>query len=225
MEEILRVIVPIIFVIIWVLSQVLGKRNKPVKPRQGAPQRPVGPPKNISDEIESFLKQVADKRGAEPPAQIELLEPDEFIPQQPAPRRAPVELPPLVIEPAAADLAAEELRPVLSSRGEVSAHVEGHIGASSFAERTSRLGEDVDQIDDDVDERIHQEFDHHIGNIAHVESAKADAAFDRHDMTVWEESQTDTSVAASLADVFKDPQSIRRAIILNEILRPPTGRW
>jgi len=32
-------------------------------------------------------------------------------------------------------------------------------------------------------------------------------------------------MAAALADVFKDPQSIRRAIILNEILRPPTGRW
>ena len=231
LQDILSAIVPIIFIVIWVLSQVLGNRNQVAKPPQRAPQQPVQPPKNISDEIESFLKQVANDRGAQPPAEVELLDPDDVellepqvkAPRRPAPLRASIE--PVALAPVRAELADDSPRPVLASRGKVSAHVEEHIGTSSFAERTSQLGEEVDQIDDDVDERIQKEFDHQVGRLAHLESTPADAAFDRRDAGVWGEAKSDTLVADSLAAVFRDPASIRQAIILNEILRPPTDRW
>lgn len=161
-----------------------------------------------------------------------MLEPTVVATQRPANRLTPVERAPTAqkpVDPAPveAELVADEFRSVLPSHREVAAHVEGHIGASSFAERTSRLGEAVDEIDENIEERIHQEFDHQVGSLAHAESTIADAAFQRHDTDAWEDTKTETPVAgpAPWSDVFKDPESIRRAIVLTEILRPPTERW
>jgi hypothetical protein len=228
--EIIGGLAPILVIVFWVLSQVLGNRKQEPQPPQGAPQQPPQPPKGIADEIESFLKQVAQQRGDEPVEEIEVIEPELLEDERPPTRLAPIERAPPVrkpVKPATVEarMIADELHSVLPSRGKVSAHVEGHIGTSSFAERTSQLGEEVDEIDDKIEQRIHKEFDHQVGSLTHLDSATADAAFQRHDAGVWGDEETETPDAAPLADVFKDPESIRRAIILTEILRPPTERW
>ena len=123
----------------------------------------------------------------------------------------------------------------------VGAHVDEHIGSSSFAEEVSHLGEEVDQTDEKVEERIQEKFDHKIGNLSRVDSTRADAAYDRKggaydrkdgaydrkDDNAWKDALAETPVAAavSLAEVLKNPAGVRQAIILSEILRPPVERW
>ncbi len=228
-DEILAGLLPLVFFAIWALGKVLGNRNQPGQPPGGAPQQPRQAPKKVADEIEAFLRQVTQQRGDQPPQEVEVLEPELLAQERPPLRQAPIE-----VEPVEVELVPDRITSVLPSRGKVGAHVERHIGSSSFAEEVSRLGEEVDQADERVEERIQAKFDHQVGRLAHSESTLADAAYDRKgeayerdDDNAWKEALAEMPVtaAASVAALLKNPASVRQAIILSEILRPPTGRW
>ena len=230
LENFLRVVLPLVFVAIWVLGKVLGNRNQPAQPPGGAPQQPRKAPQNVAGEIESFLRQVTRQRGDQPPQEVEVLEPELPAKERPPLRLAPIEVKPLEMEPIEVELVPDEPRRVLPSFGKVGSHVEEHIGSSSFAEEVSHLGEEVDQADEKVEERIHEKFDHDVGHLAQADAARADkvydrkgGAYDRKDENAWKEALAEKPVAmsASLADVLKNPAGVRQAIILSEILRPP----
>ena len=227
-EEIIGGLLPLVFFAIWALGKVLSNRNQPVQPPGDAPQQPRQAPEKVADEIEAFLRQVTQQRGDQPPQEVEVLQPELLAKEQPPLRLAPIEVEPIEVE-----VVPDEFTPVLPSRGKVGAHVEEHIGSSSFAEEVSRLGEEVDQADEKVEEWIHAKFDHEVGHLAQAEPTLADEVYDRKggafkhpDDNVWKEALAEMPVAAAaVAALLKNPATVRQAIILSEILRPPTVRW
>ena len=75
----------------------------------------------------------------------------------------------------------------------------------------TRLGAEVGQADEKVEAHLHQKFDHQLSRIDDPDDevgAAAGAAF-----------------ATRIAELFRNPQSIQQAFILNEILNRPEQRW
>ena len=107
------------FLIIWVISQVVGEQGKRAKPVKGPQQQPGGrrpPPKGVAQEIEEFLKRAAQQREGGKPAEVQVMRPEPVATDR-GPRSAgqqakgPPRQKPL--EPAAVDRVVE----VLPSRG------------------------------------------------------------------------------------------------------------
>lgn len=92
----------------------------------------------------------------------------------------------------------------------VAAHVRKHLDTQGFEDRTSGLGQ-LSQLDDTVDEHLAEVF----GSEVATEETPAAG-----------EAGVDASVvaaAAGVAELFANPNSIRNAIILQEVLRTP--KW
>ena len=175
-------------------------------------------------DIEEFLKMAAKRRqqqkqeGGGPRAQRPASPP----PQQPASQQRPPAQPPptrpqtrrLSVQPAGDDeiivLGSTDQSPVDPYRQSVSDHVKSHIDTSSLGEHASHLGEEVGLADDKLEARLHSTFDHSVaslqssGNVREVGSGE-----DRN------------AIANQLVAMLTNPNSIRQAIILNEVLTRP----
>jgi hypothetical protein len=129
-------------------------------------------------------------------------------PARPRPRRIGE-----IVEPADAEIVLAE--PV-DQRGSVAEHVAEHLDTSDISRHVSSLGADVGQADDRLEARIHEKFDRDLSKLddRFEESAGAD-----------QQSKTEESMAAEIAQLFRTPQSVRQAIVLNEILQRPEDRW
>jgi len=106
-------------------------------------------------------------------------------------------------------------------RGEtVGEHVRqhmGHLKESTLAEQAAHLGEQVAQADDRVAARLHEKFDHQLGKLqARNTQRRSEAAA---------AAVLEPTSAESIAALLANPDSIRNAIVLNEILQRPTDRW
>jgi hypothetical protein len=122
-------------------------------------------------------------------------------PQRPAAPRGPAE----VLDAEVVDAAPVRRRPTVAER------VEKHLDNSSLTAGASRLGAEVAQAGEKIEAHSHEKFDHQKSQIDDPEDrvgAAAGAAF-----------------ATRIADMFRNPQSIQQAFILNEILNPPDLRW
>ena len=251
LQDILEALLPVIIFIIWAIAQVFRKQN-PAKQKGRPPQQPAArpqqPPQNkpaarpeaLSKEIDDFLKRAAEKRGARPPAEVEVIEPatrDEPVivaeVVQPARRQQPTRRPPQRKQPSSP-----------TGRG-VAAHVKQNVDTSDVTERASHLGEQIGQTDERLEQRLHDKFDHQVGRLTSqptdtpaAESQAAlephaaiDASYDIPDLPSLpdlDSSQAATVTAAQvspISPIFESPEDLRRAIILNEILRRPTDRW
>jgi hypothetical protein len=96
-------------------------------------------------------------------------------------------------------------------RAAVAKHVATHLDTSDVTARAAQLGAEVGLADEKVEARLHQRFDHDVSRISDPEDkagAAAGAAF-----------------AARIAELFRSPQSIQQAFILNEIINRPEQRW
>jgi hypothetical protein len=108
----------------------------------------------------------------------------------------------------------------MPARGEtVGEHVAESVAAhaKSIAEQSSRLGQRIIEEDHQFDVQLKAKFDHTVGTltgsaVTAVEQAAAAAA------------ATQTP-AAQIAAMLANPDGMRQAMILNEILRPPSDRW
>jgi hypothetical protein len=96
--------------------------------------------------------------------------------------------------------------------GSVARHVEQHLDTSRFAERAGRLSHLQQTVEQDIGAHVRSKFDHQVGTLAKQGAAAGDAA-------------AGPNVAAEIAAMLSDPASIRNAIVLQEILSPPTHRW
>ena len=220
-------------------KQIMGEKQKApgrAPPRQparqpGRPQAPGRPPpagrpqqaapNPVADEIEEFLRRAAGRRQRGEVEEVEVLAPEPMkargrpaevavvrpkvavVRPQPQPAR------PMLAQPIAglADTSADLGQGVVS-------HVSEHIGASSFAASTSRLGEDVALADDKLESRLHQKFDHSVSHLAQREAGPGETS-----------RKGASPLAESLAKMFQSPESMRQVIILNEIFRRPEDRW
>ncbi|MBN1851813.1 MAG: hypothetical protein JW829_03785 [Pirellulales bacterium] len=195
------------------------------QPRPGAAPRPArGPqqavPNPIANEIEEFLRRAANRRQRGQVEEVEVLVPD------PIKKGRPVEA--AIVRPAVAvtrpqvgklgtqpthvatkpDDSAAEL-----GRG-VARHVNEHIGASSFAARTSQLGEDIAYADERLESHLQQTFDHSVSRLVHRVLSPGDVQL-----------QEASPFAESIVKMLQSPESMQQVILLNEILRRPGERW
>lgn len=148
----------------------------------------------MSDEIEQFLRQAAAKKRNKPQPDIEFLQPAQPPQQQP-------------------------LTPPPTSG--VSAHVEQYLDSDNFQERASHMGEQVGLADEKLEARLHETFDHALGQLqdtshaSQKEAAKEAAA----------RKPAQPGMPGHLAEMLRSPRNVSQAIILSEILTRPEQRW
>jgi hypothetical protein len=102
-----------------------------------------------------------------------------------------------------------------------------HVLQHQFAERAAHLADEVAGVDDQMDQRLHQKFDHRLGRLTGSEAYKV------------EETRTDSQkpppaavdgpsapaiTALDLIALLRSPQSIRHALIMSEIMKPASDR-
>jgi len=99
--------------------------------------------------------------------------------------------------------------------GSVGQHVAEHLGTSRFDERAGRLSHLQQTVDSDIGSHVHSVFDHKIGSLTSGSAAA----------TTSNDTPTGPNQMVELVAMLKDPMSMRNAVLMREILEPPTHRW
>ena len=94
----------------------------------------------------------------------------------------------------------------------VGKHVRQHMDTSEHGDRADKMGQ-LRRIDDTVDDHVDSVFDHTVVSLTSDEESTSAAPPTR---------RLETSAAAGIAVMLADPENLRQAIILQEILRRPT---
>ncbi len=220
--DFLETAIPIIFFVLWTVGQLLGngkkkkQQQKQKDARRPRPPQPVdpqaanragggaGPPKRedaLRDEVEEFLRRAQGK----PPREKVPAERGPSGRQQPkrpklkeAPPRKPVrQLVPLKPVAAETDMRSEG----------VAEHVAKHLSTADIVAHSQALGDDVGLADERLESRLHETFDHQLGNLQHRE------------VEVSTSPQND--LAIELVEMLSSPEGMRKLILANEILRRP----
>ncbi len=202
-EAIIGIAAFILFFVVPILAR-LFKRSDPARPAGGRPAGGLGDLEEddeevvLNEEIERFLRDASAQPNPRPTAQR-------------------------VAEPVVAEIVQPRR---LSDSG--SRHLETSVRADEqrFAQRTSQLGEEVGLADEAMEGHIHAALDHRLGGLTDTSVGADVPDADVHDEAPGpSEDEAPSSLAAELAATFRDPQSIRQAIILSEILSRPEHRW
>jgi hypothetical protein len=230
-----EVIVPIVVFVVWVINQLAGgkkpgnvqppRRPPVVPPGGGKPVQPNAPARGgLMDEVEQFLRQA---KQAMEDAQKPKPRPQKPQPvatsQRPAPpkqkqQKGGGKQNPRKNEsqPQRKSLAEQSrLQPSTGERslgGGVAAHVQQHLDTSRFDERAGKLSHLKQTVEQDIGGHVHGALDHQLGRYAAQAETTADDG-------------SSTAAMSELIAMLREPQSLRNAIILQEILTPPTARW
>ncbi len=208
------ILVPLVFFVIYALNRLLASaRPAPPPVRRPQPRRPgvpvgQGPPRGgqpaapsgqaqLNAEIEQFLR-----RAGERPRRVA---------KGPVPPPAPPREAPLDVEPA-----------VPRDFDSIAKSVEQHLGGHTFATRVEHLADDIVRSDQQMERHVQRAFGRRVGTLG--ESAGAAAAAPVTD-TAPEPSDEVKTPADAIARALANPQEIKRAIVLNEILQRPEHRW
>lgn len=95
---------------------------------------------------------------------------------------------------------------------DIATHVRSSIDTTDVSGRATHLGATVGLADDKLEAHLHEVFDHRIGQLHGGARAKSPV-------------EGDTSLVNEIIEALQNPQSIRRAIIMSEVLNPPSHRW
>jgi hypothetical protein len=216
-------------------------------PAQQPPAQPVAAGGQQADplrsQVEEFLRRAgrapqqseagrkAEPRRARKPArasEIEVLVDDNL--REPAERR-PLAAP---LRPATSPLSPTQQRPQRvplarkeqparqreqALRESVAEQAADSIAAHSrmIAEQASRLGQRIVEDDHQFDVQLKAKFDHTVGTL----TGSAVAAAEQAAAAV----RAAETPAAQIAGLLSNPDGVRQAIVVNEILRRPTERW
>ncbi|HUY92200.1 MAG TPA: hypothetical protein VMV10_25900 [Pirellulales bacterium] len=206
-QSTLRILGVIVVALIYVFNHFVGsaKAQQRRPPRADPRLRPPAPGKQeVNDEVAEFLRRTAERSTKRPP------EP-QMAPQAPRPlveRRT-------LSAPLWGDLVEVEAIDEPPTGAGVASSVQQHLNNREFAERARQLGS-VDQEERAFEAQVHQAFDHQVGHLAMRAEEPAPGAAPPAAPAI--SSQT-------LAALLADPQNLRGAIVLNEILQRPTDRW
>jgi len=215
-EEVIPVVIFIIIAVISLLGNILNKAGKKQQPGGGGPrparqapqgqgQRPAG--EQLVDEIGDFLRRAANQgRGQQGQAGPRARQP------RPAAVRA---------EPVRAQVVDDA--PPGSGIGR---QVSEHLGKERLTRQASRLGSEVSQADEKIDQRLHEVFDHDVSGLAKrlgktARPTMAEQTRSPEDRT----GELPSTAAAGLAALLGNAESIRQAIVINEVLTRPVDRW
>lgn len=224
-----EVVVPIVVFVIWIINQISGVKKAAGRP----PARPNAPPagnapaagqRGLMDEVERFLRearqameqqkpgarpqqpQPAAKPGAKAKPNVRSPKTPRRKEEKPAPRRSLAEQ--TKLQPQAAERELDEIR----LGGSVAQHVREHLDTSRFDERAGKLSHLTQTVEQDIGSHVRGVFDHSVGSLSQ-QNAAAESTVDAQ------------SSAAQIVAMLRDPAGMRNAIILQEILSPPTHRW
>ena len=173
--------------------------------KQPVPQAAI--PLQLNAEIEQFLKRAGDRPG-ERARREPALTPPKAPPRtlaKPFPREQPLE--------------AETVeRRDFSSVG---ASVEKHLANRGFTQRAEHLADDIVRADQEMEQHLQKAFNRRLGTLGDTAEASSSPVTD-----VEPETSTPRSPAAdTLGSLLSNPQNIKQAVILNEILQRPEHRW
>jgi hypothetical protein len=92
-------------------------------------------------------------------------------------------------------------------------------GPQAIAQHAQQLGAEVDLADDKLEAHLHQVFDHKVGDLKRstMEAGAISPSQAARDAPL--------PGAVSIAAMLVDPQSLRNAILMAEILRRPEENW
>jgi len=225
-DDLVKVLFLVIMVGSWIFSQVAAARNQgnaakgQQARRPGPAPRPQQPP--AGDPVEEFLR-----RAQQAPAPPKKTGPAKQRVAQPQSSRRP---PPLKQRQSGEPLAPpvfrgeqavsrEPLRTLAAEEsvfdGGVAQHVTSRLDTSKYEQRAEHFVDEIDQADEKLEEHMHDVFDHKLGQLASTTSDP-----------VEETAQTAAALnSADIAAMLQDPTSMRKAIVLTEILRRPEQRW
>lgn len=250
--EIIGSAIALFMTLLWVLKQVFEAKKE--APRAGggaaaagkpapaqAPAAAAGKPAGqqadpLRAQVEEFLRRAGrgqqgnQPRGQQRPAgaaaskDIEILLDDEAAM---SPERRPLAEPLRPIEPAVASSRPQQpaaprkprppRRPPQPRRETVAEHVTESVAAHAnvISEQSARLGQRIIEDDHQFDVQLKAKFDHTVGTIT------------SSPVTATEQTATFAldSPAAQIAAMLANPDGVRQAMILNEIIRRPNDRW
>ena len=131
---------------------------------------------------------------------------------------------PPAAEPVRAEAVAEAAAQPVG--GQVSEHVKKYLDEDAFARREDALGKEVAQADKQIDQHMQQVFDHRVSKLESVpgEVAAPPVAYAPPDL-VGSAADIPDTFATGLLELVGNPDSLRQAIILSEILHRPEERW
>jgi hypothetical protein len=201
--DFIEVIIFLLVFILPVISQFLKKmREMPPPDKRPIPPRSAEPKADVAAEIEKFMRQAAERRR--PPK---------------GEGRVPAEKPktaPAAATVGAAVQAAKETEPVRPVGGQLRTHVEQYLDEKEFQRRESELGKTIASADEKIDAHLHETFDHRVSRL---ETATGEGTL------VGAIAEVSGIVTTDWLQVLTNPDSLRNAIILNEVLRRPEERW
>jgi hypothetical protein len=235
-QELIGIAVFVIIVIIQIVSQFLSKqreqqdqqRRPDRRPREvepmdemqaGLPQgqqpgRPqVKKPVRIEDEIGEFLRRAA-RGGGERPAQPRPQQQTRPKPAPPVRPRASVPRQPQ------RPLRAEVVEPARPPVGQgLSDQVARDIDTTEIKRHLSELGKGTRLEAAKLESQIKEKFDRELGTLRREKKAAPEKPEETH------ETALPITSAAGLGALLSDTESLKQAIILNEILQRPAHRW
>jgi hypothetical protein len=223
--------------VLWVIQRIAeatkeikkpeGGRPAGPQPAQAAPGRPqpMGQQADpLRNQVEEFLRRAGAQQPNQPPQQprrqappvqeIEVLLDDDAVAER---RPARVPLRQSDTKPAAAARQQAPRRPVTSQKRKTLAEratERAAARAERLSKQTSQLGRRVIAEDQEFDTQLKAKFDHSVGTLAGQTVASSE-------LVPVETSTPAEQIAAMLAN----PDGVRQAIVLNEILRRPIDRW
>lgn len=205
-----KLIVPAIFVIFWVISQISGSkeqaRKPPIKQRGGPPPDPNDG--NIRGEIEDFLRRVKQQAGI----------PDENVDDD-WDEEAEFDRPQPVKAQQAQVLEAEVIEPPISAGLPSSAGSSARgYAIDRFAQQAQMLGAEVDQADENMEKHTHEVFDHAVGEMDNAVGGQSSSDGSDRPATV-------PQAAGDIRRMLSGADGVRKAVVMSEILNRPADRW
>jgi hypothetical protein len=243
--EVIGAVVTLIALFFWIIQKI-AEANKAMKPKparqaqrpqvEGGGQGGAAAAGQQADplraQVEEFLRRANQGKDADPGAaparragqasrDVEVLVDD--VQLQPERRKvgAPLQsmTPQLAAQPPGS-MARDKTRGRSGTRGRKRqslvelADERAAARSKSMADKVSHLGQRIVSEDQQFDVQLRAKFDHTVGTLAETSVASSE-------LTPAERDTPAGQIAAMLAN----PDGVRQAIVLNEILRRPIDRW
>ncbi|HEY1600717.1 MAG TPA: hypothetical protein VGG64_14000 [Pirellulales bacterium] len=207
--EWIKLVIPIVMFSIYILNMLLGAKSPAAKQARARQQARVNPPpppaadkQRVEDEVGEFLRRAAQQRSGKE--------------NRPAPAAQPAKPPKPVRKPLAETAASREIATPTAVEGRP------RTLATSITESYARRNQperpvastEITQSVESMESRLAQTFDHALGAISGSPAGGEKTP-----------AMPMSSTANELVAMLRDPQSIREAIVISEVLRRPEERW
>ena len=200
----IRVLIILAIVILPAINRMFASVREQRNASRG-PLRPKSPPdQSAASDIEEFLRRA--NRGASGPAET--------------PPRRPAAASPALSGRTTASPVPAEIVGDKSASGRVADHVKSYLDASEFKRRSASMADDMAEDDEKRSEHRQEVFGHQLGQLG-----AAEPAVDSPKSAAAAATAAGSAAALDLAAIFMQPENLRQAILIQEVLQRPEHRW